>query len=144
MTAADCATQVPYSDFVLVSVANIAHHDHSESLQVRLFRAPLHNMPRPIISPSVLASDFGQLTAECTRMIKGGAERLHMGECNLISFATRDPHHRPQMSWMGAPFTCRSARSCEILTHIIATLYRTSPWVNSCHTSLNRRLTYYS
>ena len=36
-------------------------------------------MPRAIISPSVLASDFGQLTAECKRMIKGGAEWLHMG-----------------------------------------------------------------
>lgn len=36
-------------------------------------------MPRPIIAPSVLASDFGQLTAECKRMIKGGAEWLHMG-----------------------------------------------------------------
>ena len=36
-------------------------------------------MPRPIIAPSVLASDFGQLTAECERMIKGGAEWLHMG-----------------------------------------------------------------
>ncbi|KAF7347923.1 Ribulose-5-phosphate 3-epimerase [Mycena venus] len=35
-------------------------------------------MPRAIISPSVLASDFGQLTAECKRMIKGGAEWLHM------------------------------------------------------------------
>jgi hypothetical protein len=37
------------------------------------------NMPRAIISPSVLASDFGNLTAECKRMIKGGAEWLHMG-----------------------------------------------------------------
>lgn len=37
-------------------------------------------MPKAIISPSVLASDFGQLTAECKRMIKGGAEWLHMGE----------------------------------------------------------------
>lgn len=37
-------------------------------------------MPRAIISPSVLASDFGQLTAECKRMIKGGAEWLHMGK----------------------------------------------------------------
>lgn len=36
-------------------------------------------MLRPIIAPSVLASDFGQLTAECKRMIKGGAEWLHMG-----------------------------------------------------------------
>ncbi|CCL98295.1 uncharacterized protein FIBRA_00289 [Fibroporia radiculosa] len=37
-------------------------------------------MPRAIISPSVLASDFGQLTAECKRMIKGGAEWLHMAD----------------------------------------------------------------
>jgi len=37
-------------------------------------------MPRAIISPSVLASDFGQLTAECNRMIKNGAEWLHMGK----------------------------------------------------------------
>lgn len=36
-------------------------------------------MPRAIIAPSVLASDFGQLTAECQRMIKNGAEWLHMG-----------------------------------------------------------------
>ncbi|KAI6031665.1 ribulose-5-phosphate 3-epimerase [Pisolithus microcarpus] len=36
-------------------------------------------MPRPIISPSVLASDFGKLTIECKRMINGGAEWLHMG-----------------------------------------------------------------
>jgi hypothetical protein len=36
-------------------------------------------MPPAIISPSVLASDFGQLTAECKRMIKGGAQWLHMG-----------------------------------------------------------------
>jgi len=35
-------------------------------------------MPRAIISPSVLASDFGQLTAECKRMMKDGAEWLHM------------------------------------------------------------------
>ncbi|KAI6129244.1 ribulose-5-phosphate 3-epimerase [Pisolithus croceorrhizus] len=35
-------------------------------------------MPRPVISPSVLASDFGQLTIECKRMINGGAEWLHM------------------------------------------------------------------
>ena len=36
-------------------------------------------MPQAIISPSVLASDFGQLTAECKRMIKNGADWLHMG-----------------------------------------------------------------
>ena len=36
-------------------------------------------MPKAIISPSVLASDFGQLSAECKRMMDGGAEWLHMG-----------------------------------------------------------------
>jgi hypothetical protein len=46
-------------------------------------------MPRAIISPSVLASDFGQLTAECKRMIKGGAEWLHMG----MLFATCRVNH---------------------------------------------------
>ncbi|KAF8314979.1 ribulose-5-phosphate 3-epimerase [Clavulina sp. PMI_390] len=51
-----------------------------------------------IISPSVLASDFGQLTAECTRMIKGGAEWLHMGALSL--------HFVPNIT-MGAPIlTC--------------------------------------
>ena len=39
-------------------------------------------MPRAIISPSVLASDFGQLSADCRRMMDGGAEWLHMGACN--------------------------------------------------------------
>ena len=38
-----------------------------------------HIMPPAIISPSVLASDFGQLTAECKRMLRGGAQWLHMG-----------------------------------------------------------------
>lgn len=43
-------------------------------------------MPRAIISPSVLASDFGQLTAECKRMIKGGAEWLHMGVFSTVLY----------------------------------------------------------
>lgn len=41
-------------------------------------------MPPAIISPSVLASDFGQLTAECKRMIIGGAQWLHMGKSTMI------------------------------------------------------------
>ena len=35
------------------------------------------------IAPSVLASDFGQLSAECTRIIKDGADWLHMGESHF-------------------------------------------------------------
>jgi hypothetical protein len=51
-------------------------------------------MPPTIIAPSVLASDFGQLTAECKRMIKGGAEWLHMGTLLSQRRPSRSPLHR--------------------------------------------------
>ena len=36
-------------------------------------------MPAVKIAPSVLASDLGNLTHECKRMIQCGADWLHMG-----------------------------------------------------------------
>ncbi|KAG2120780.1 ribulose-5-phosphate 3-epimerase [Suillus discolor] len=60
-------------------------------------------MPRAIISPSVLASDFGQLSAECKRMIKGGAEWLHMDSILLSDVnLSQSSHFVPNIS-MGAP-----------------------------------------
>ena len=48
-------------------------------------------MPPAIISPSVLASDFGQLTAECKRMLRGGAQWLHMGTWGEACTPVDDP-----------------------------------------------------
>ena len=41
--------------------------------------------PRAIISPSVLASNFGNLTNEIKRMMGNGAEWVHMGLYSIQS-----------------------------------------------------------
>ena len=63
----------------------LSHDDRCHNTVTSLTSLPLAlTMPRAIIAPSVLASDFGQLTAECKRMIKGGAEWLHMGTISAL------------------------------------------------------------
>jgi len=49
-------------------------------------------MPSVKVAPSLLASDLGNLSYECNRMIRCGADWLHMGmymvprtECMLIT-----------------------------------------------------------
>ncbi|KIY50574.1 ribulose-5-phosphate 3-epimerase [Fistulina hepatica ATCC 64428] len=75
-------------------------------------------MPRAIISPSVLASDFGQLTAECKRMIKGGAEWLHMGN-----------HFVPNIT-MGAPIlSCISKSLPDIFMDCHMMVSEPEKWV---------------
>ncbi|PCH33860.1 ribulose-5-phosphate 3-epimerase [Wolfiporia cocos MD-104 SS10] len=79
-------------------------------------------MPRAIISPSVLASDFGQLTAECKRMIKGGAEWLHMD--------VMDGHFVPNIT-MGAPIlSCVSKGVPGIFMDCHMMVAQPEKWVN--------------
>jgi len=79
-------------------------------------------MPRAIISPSVLASDFGQLTAECKRMIKGGAEWLHMD--------VMDGHFVPNIT-MGAPIlSCVSKGIPGIFMDCHMMVAQPEKWVN--------------
>ncbi|KZT75128.1 ribulose-5-phosphate 3-epimerase [Daedalea quercina L-15889] len=79
-------------------------------------------MPRAIISPSVLASDFGQLTAECKRMIKGGAEWLHMD--------VMDGHFVPNIT-MGAPvLSCISKGVPGIFMDCHMMVAQPEKWVN--------------
>ena len=44
--------------------------------------------PRPIISPSVLASNFGDLSNEIKRMMQHGAEWVHMGPSTSVLLST--------------------------------------------------------
>ena len=84
-----------------------------------------------IISPSVLASDFGQLTAECKRMIKGGAEWLHMGEPAFIPQSRRIASPRfPQMSWTGDHSVNVSRHQSSLIPNNPAISYPTSPWAS--------------
>ncbi|TFY64405.1 hypothetical protein EVJ58_g2632 [Rhodofomes roseus] len=79
-------------------------------------------MPRAIISPSVLASDFGQLTAECKRMIKSGAEWLHMD--------VMDGHFVPNIT-MGAPIlSCVSKGVPGIFMDCHMMVAQPEKWVN--------------
>ncbi|KAF8328226.1 Ribulose-phosphate 3-epimerase [Cantharellus anzutake] len=75
-------------------------------------------MPPAIIAPSVLASDFGQLSAECKRMIKNGAEWLHMGK-----------HFVPNIT-MGAPvLACISKGVPEIFMDCHMMVSEPEKWV---------------
>ncbi|KAI0274753.1 ribulose-phosphate 3-epimerase [Gloeopeniophorella convolvens] len=79
-------------------------------------------MPSAIISPSVLASDFGQLTAECKRMIKGGAQWLHMD--------VMDGHFVPNIT-MGAPIlACVSRGVPGIFMDCHMMVAQPEKWVN--------------
>jgi hypothetical protein len=92
-------------------------------------------MPRAIISPSVLASDFGQLSAECKRMIDNGADWLHMGPFIPISTTTRGMNLDPFDGYRrnGRVNDIQNNAFNILITDIIANLTaiscRTSPWV---------------
>ncbi|KAF9535338.1 ribulose-5-phosphate 3-epimerase [Crepidotus variabilis] len=79
-------------------------------------------MPKAIISPSVLASDFGQLSAECKRMIKSGADWLHMD--------IMDGHFVPNIT-MGAPIlSCIKKGVPEIFMDCHMMVAQPEKWVD--------------
>lgn len=85
-------------------------------------------MPRAIISPSVLASDFGQLTAECKRMITNGAEWLHMGQ-NLPVHYHQIAH--PHLDIMDGSLSYSQKVFNPHLIVFVAILFRILQWVNT-------------
>ena len=67
-----------------VRAAVDAWHTSREGLAEAAYDTPRgtdENMPCVKIAPSVLASDLGNLTHECNRMLTCGADWLHMGPC---------------------------------------------------------------
>ncbi|KAG7099170.1 hypothetical protein E1B28_001041 [Marasmius oreades] len=73
-------------------------------------------MPQAIISPSVLASDFGQLTAECKRMIKDGADWLHMGMFRGFYHLVSNEIHPPCPDVMDGHFVPNITMGAPILS----------------------------
>ena len=87
-------------------------------------------MPPVIISPSVLASDFGQLTAECKRMIIGGAQWLHMGKLPIVQVIPfsflQDCRCYGWVTYQPSFLKTRSRSNSRIFTVILSPI---SPWV---------------
>ena len=109
----------------LHAIGNALYKSLSRDGRVDRSRSPLESlelistshMPRAIISPSVLASDFGQLTAECKRMMKGGAEWLHMGMPEHVQSIQRLLTLVFQMSWMGESLPWLGFWKDIVITH---------------------------
>lgn len=97
-------------------------------------------MPRAIISPSVLASDFGQLTAECSRMINDGAEWLHMGQCAYIIFYLKFTDVVCQMSWTGDFYSYQNliqhALYSSIPSHFVPNITMGAPILTCVHKNI--------
>jgi len=79
-------------------------------------------MPRPIIAPSLFASDFGRLTDECKRMINGGAEWLHID--------VMDGHFVPNLSIGPAVLSCVSKSVPGIFIDCHMLVVQPEKWVD--------------
>lgn len=115
-------------------------HDLIHSLLILICQLA---MPRAIISPSVLASDFGQLTAECNRMIKGGAEWLHMGALHTAHRELQRVSDRESRRCHGRVMhLLLCTRRYAHPLHRSVTLCRISPWVRPHSVSLAISVSY--